>query len=176
MSNEAMLARRSVFTEGITSGVIGASAVAAWFLVVDVVRGNPFFVPAGLGHAFLHGLGIKGVEGRFALVLAYSVFHYAAFILAGIVAAIILRRSEQEPSLLVGAMFLLVVFEFGFLGLSSVIAMTSALGTSGWLFVSIGNVIAAVSMGLYLWKAYPGTGRGLGTALRGDDDQPRSSN
>lgn len=175
MSNKDVTARRSVFTEGIIAGIIGATAVAAWFLIVDLARGNAFFVPAGLGHAFLHGIGVRGVEGRFSLVVAYTLFHYAAFIAAGVIAAIILRRSEREPSLLVGALLLLIVFELGFLGLSSLIAMTSALGTSGWLLVSIGNVIAAVTMGLYLWKAYPGAGRGLGSALRGDDDQPTAS-
>lgn len=171
-SNTAVITRRSVFTEGLISGIIGATAVAAWFLIVDIVRGSPFFVPAGLGHALLHGAGVKGVEGRLALVIAYTVFHYVAFIIAGVIAATILRRSEQQPSLLVGALFLLVVFELGFLGLSSLIAMTSALGTSGWLLVSIGNIIAAVAMGLYLRKAYPAAGSELNAALRGDDDQP----
>ena len=35
--------------EGAIAGIIGASVVALWFLMVDSIAGRPFFTPAVLG-------------------------------------------------------------------------------------------------------------------------------
>ena len=164
--------RQSAVREGAVAGVLGATAVAAFFFVIDLLRGNPFLVPAGLGHAVLHVIGITGVEGRFALIAAYTVFHYAAFVFTGILAALALRRAERHPSVLVGALLLLVVFEIAFFAFSSVIARVSSLGTPGFALVSIGNLIAAGIMGFYLWRAHPEAARNLNASLRGEDDLP----
>lgn len=164
--------QRPVLQEGAIAGVLGATAVAAWFFVIDLLRGNPFLVPAGLGHAMLHMIGVTGAEGRVAPVVAYTVLHYAAFVLTGIVAALIFRGAERHPSVLVGALLLLVVFEIAFFAFSSVIARVSSLGTPGWLLVSVGNLIAAVVMGVYLWRTNPGAATRLNASLRGEDDLP----
>src|SRR5919202_3535437 len=34
---------------GFATGLVGAGAVAVWFLVLDVARGQPFYTPAALG-------------------------------------------------------------------------------------------------------------------------------
>lgn len=72
-------------------------------------------------------------------------------------------------------MLLLIVFEIAFLALSSIIARVSTLGQPGWLLVSVGNLIAALVMGTYLWRANPGAMRGLNASLGGDDDQSDSA-
>ena len=46
---------RQVLHEGFIAGLIGAAAVALWFLVVDVIAGRPFFTPAMLGSAVFWG-------------------------------------------------------------------------------------------------------------------------
>lgn len=63
--------RQSAIREGLIAGLLGATSVAVWFFTIDLLRGDPLLVPAALGHGFLHAVGITGVEGRMALVLAY---------------------------------------------------------------------------------------------------------
>lgn len=161
---------QSAFREGVVSGFLGATAVAVWFFIIDVIRGDPLLVPAGLGHGMLHALGITGVDGRIPLVVAYTILHYVAFILVGWMAAAVLHRGERHPSVLIGALLLFVVFEVTFFALSSIIARVSTLGTPGWLLVLIGNLIAALVMGAYLWRAHRGAMAGAGRSIRGDDD------
>ena len=159
--------RRSVWREGTVAGLLGAGAVAAWFLFVDLARGAPLLVPSALGHILFHATGTAGSEGRTAHVIAYSVFHVAAFVVVGILAAAILRRSERQPSLLMGAFILFVVFETWFYVITSVLAQSRTLGVPSWYIVVAGNLIAALVMGTYLWRAYPSLRANLGAALSG---------
>lgn len=161
--------RRSVWREGTIAGLLGAGTVAGWFLLVDVARGAPLLVPSALGHVLFHATGTAGTEGRTAHVIAYSVFHLAAFIVAGILAAAILRRSERQPSLLMGAFILFVVFETWFYVITSVLAQSRTLGAPSWYMVVAGNLIAALAMGAYLWRAYPSLRANLGAALSGKE-------
>lgn len=175
-SSEALsrseIERRSILRDGITAGALGATAVAILFFIVDLLRGRPFLVPAGLGHALLHGLGASGTEGMVAHVVVYTAFHYLAFSLVGIFAATIARRAEQEPGLLVGGFLLFAVFEAGFVALSSVLALGSVLGSSAWLMVTAGNALAALVMGWSLWRTHPDVWRQWNLAMSGRDDGP----
>jgi len=45
-----------IMREGFIAGLIGAGAVALWFLIVDVIAGRPFFTPAMLGSAVFWGV------------------------------------------------------------------------------------------------------------------------
>jgi hypothetical protein len=56
---------------------------------------------------------------------------------------------------LAGAMMLFVAFEIGFYGLSSALQEAPFLGTLGWAQVGTGNLIAALVMGGYMWRAHP---------------------
>ena len=51
-----MLSRHPL-REGVVAGLLGAASVAAWFFVLDVVNGRPFFTPAVLGAKVLQMLG-----------------------------------------------------------------------------------------------------------------------
>ena len=35
----------SVYVEGVIAGIIGASVIALWFFVLDIVQGRPFHTP-----------------------------------------------------------------------------------------------------------------------------------
>ena len=37
--------------EGLIAGILGAATIAVWFLIVDSVRGQPFYTPSILGTA-----------------------------------------------------------------------------------------------------------------------------
>lgn len=159
--------RRSVLGEGTRAGLLGAGAVAVWFLIVDVARGAPFLVPSALGHILFHATGTAGSEGRTAHLILYTIFHVAAFVVVGVLAAAILRRSERRPSLLAGAFVLFVVFEVGFYAMTSLLAQSQTLGVPSWYMVVSGNVIASLVMGTYLWRAHPNLRRDIDAALSG---------
>lgn len=156
--------------EGTIAGVIGATVVAVWFLGVDFFQGRPFQAPAALGHGLLHATGLSGTDSFVWNVIAYTLFHYAAFIIAGIAVAAILRRADSHPALLAGAFLLFVVFEAGFLVLTTVLPASRAVGLPSWLLISVANILAALAMGAFLWRSHPALGRQLDHALSGREN------
>lgn len=149
--------------DGIVAGLIGASCIAVWFLVVDLIGGHPFFTPATLGRDLLGVLG-PGADGDGAVmaVLVYTVFHVAAFMLVGLVAALIVSLARREPSILLGFVVLFVATEVGFYGYVGLMREVSDLGRLAWYQVMLGNLVAAAAMGYYFWRTH----RELGDEFR----------
>jgi hypothetical protein len=166
--------RRSGIRQGVVAGVLGATVVALWFLVIDATTGRPLHTPEVLGRGLLGIFGREragvvdaGGDGPLLVVSLYSVFHYLAFIVVGIVAAAIVRAGEREPNILAGALILFVAIEIGFYGLTALLAQTAALGSLAWYQIGLANLLAAAAMGTYLWRHNPALGRGLVYALQG---------
>jgi uncharacterized membrane protein YphA (DoxX/SURF4 family) len=149
--------------EGVFAGSIGALAIALWFFAIDAIAGRPFFTPATLGHGLLSGLGF-GPEsyGPTIEVLAYTVFHFAAFMLVGLVASSIVYLARQQPSILFAFILLFAVTEVGIYTLVGMLHVASPLGRLAWLQIMIGNVIAALAMGAFFLRRH----RELGEEFR----------
>ncbi len=146
---------RKIFAEGFIAGFLGAGGVAIWFLIVDLIAGQPFFTPAMLGSAFFWGvLDPSAVEVTFPAVIGYSMLHVLGFVAVGTAAAALVHLAEVFPTFVFLLVFLFAVFEFGFYILVSVLAQP-LLGALAWFNVAIGNLIAAGGMGFYLWRAHP---------------------
>jgi hypothetical protein len=160
--------RHSVVREGVIVGFLGATAVAVWFLVVDLIGGRPLFTPTVLGEGLISVFG-SSREPPVVNVIWYTIFHYAAFTLVGIIAAVLVHAGEQMPSVLAGSMILFVAIELGFYGLV-VLLQESVLGNLAWYQILAGNLLAALSMGTYLWRAHPAMREGLVRALEGTAD------
>lgn len=160
--------RNGILREGSVAGVLGATSVAAWFFIVDVVLRHPFRTPIELGRGFftLFGQTTNG-NTDLLVVIGYTVFHYLAFIAAGIVVAAIVHWAEQQPTVLAGALILFVAFEVGFYGLTSAFSDVPVLGVLAWYNVAMGNLIAAITMGAYMWRAHPALKAELIYALEG---------
>lgn len=144
-----------VVREGLVAGLLGAAAVAGWFLVVDLIAREPLWTPAALGAALFQGAG-GPEEVRIALstVLGYTALHVGGFLLAGMVASGLVSQVEKFPPLIFALLLLVVVFEVFFIGL------TVALGewileSLAWWAVFAGNLLAAAAMGGYLWRSHP---------------------
>ena len=153
---EARHAPHPVFREGVIAGIIGATAIAVWFFIVDLVAGQALFTPSTLGRAAFSVLGaVPDAESPIIHVLAYTLFHYAAFISVGIVAAAMVRLAGDEPSVLLGFVILFVAFEVGFYAFVAVLSQVTPLGGLAWWQVMVGNVIAAAAMGFYLLRRHP---------------------
>ncbi len=70
-----MLEQHRTLREGIVAGLLGATAVAVWFLVVDTIAGRPFLTPAMLGASLTTLFGGTGTGSTAAYVLGYTAFH-----------------------------------------------------------------------------------------------------
>ena len=158
----------SIAREGVVAGFLGATAVAIWFFVVDMIGGRPLFTPGSLGEGLLSVFG-RSPESQAMNVIAYTIFHYAAFTLVGIIAVILVHAGERLPSVLAGSMILFVAIELGFHGLVALLQET-VLGNFAWYQILAGNLLAAGVMGTYLWRSHPALKQGLVSALDGTAD------
>lgn len=149
-----MSTSNDVTREGISSGLIGATAIAAWFGILDAIEGNIFGTPIMLGNAvgtlFLRGESLTSPAAAF---LFYTVFHFGIFALAGLAFAWVVNQAERVPSALIGFLGLFVAFEVGWVGWTSVLA--EGFGRLTWAQVLVANVIGAGAMGLYMWRQHP---------------------
>jgi hypothetical protein len=150
-----------VIREGVMAGLIGGGVVAVWFLVYDTPHFRPFWTPALLGAAIFEGVRDPAlVTVRPDLVIGYTVVHFAAFALFGVVAAGLLVAAEYEPRLLIGMCILFACFEIFFLGFVSALA-EAMVGVLRWWNIAVGNLLATLAMLLYFFLGH----RSLGARL-----------
>ena len=161
--------RHTILRDGIIAGVLGATAVAVWFLGLDSVYAHPLATPAALGRSLLRLFGPSQDDGMLVFVAAYTVFHYAAFIAVGLLTSVIVHFAEREPSVLAGAMILFVAFEIGIYALSAALQESPVLGVLGGVQVASGNLVAAVVMGTYMWRTHPLLKSEFAFALGGEE-------
>jgi len=156
----ATLSRYPSLSRGIVTGLIGAAAVAVWFLALDVIAGQPLRTPSALGSALLFGGPTDGAAVNVALVAAYSVVHVIAFAVAGVIFVAIAEQVERAPSLLLLAGMTAIVLEAAAV---ATIALTAdwVLGALGIWSVVLGNLVAVACMGWYVWQTHPGLRRQL---------------
>jgi hypothetical protein len=147
---------RPVLREGVIAGVIGATCVAVWFFAVDLIAGHPLFTPTTLGRAlFTLFRPPPAMESPMLYVVGYTIFHYAAFIFVGTVAAGAATWGGHEPELLWGFSILFVTVEAGFYWFVALLQQASPLGGLAWPQVMIGNLISVAAMGTYIWRNHP---------------------
>jgi hypothetical protein len=141
-----------ILGDGTMAGVIGASALALFFLVVDAARREALFTPSVMGSALLRGIPPSQDPGvDLSMVAAYSVLHGAAFLGVGIVAAwaTAVRRASVATFTLAIAVF--AGLELGFL-FTCALLEPGLLEAVGVLPATVGNLLAAVGMAAYLHR------------------------
>ncbi|HEY3064313.1 MAG TPA: hypothetical protein VGL09_00855 [Methylomirabilota bacterium] len=153
--------QRSVLREGVVAGIIGAAAVAVWFLIFDVARGRPFLTPALLGSAVFYGVNTPAdVQVAVAPIVGYTILHGLAFIAFGVIAASVMALSEREPALFIAFVILFACFETFFFGVVGALGK-SMVGLLVWWAVLIGNLLASVAMLWYLLRLHRALPRSL---------------
>lgn len=158
-------ARHNTLLEGILTGALGASTVAGWFLAVDLLAGAPFQTPSILGAALLGLPSPAPGELQMAALVAYTVFHYAAFAVVGLTAAASTHLAESQPVVLALFAVLFVTFEVGFYGLVAMLHASELLGGLAWYQIGAGNLLASGIMGGFLLQTHPRIRRGIVVAL-----------
>src|SRR5262249_53331408 len=148
----------ALYQEGIVAGMIGAATVALWFLVVDAVQGRPLYTPTVLGTAlFGRGAGLGSLDTlpvSLNMVLMFTWVHGLAFAAIGGVASHLLGVAERNPSIGFGVLLLFVVFEFGFT-VTAMLVAAPVLKALTWPAILVANLLAAATMGGYLWLRHP---------------------
>ncbi len=157
----------AIVSEGVLAGVIAASAVAAVFLVVDVLAGHAFRTPQQLGTMLLSAFGSTS-QGDVATPLAlYTLFHFVAFIGAGVLAAAIVQVAMKQPIAILLFVILFFAFEVAFTGFVAFLDVTSTGGITSRQ-VAIGNVVASIAMALFFGARHPKL-RTLGRTLGAEE-------
>ena len=158
---------RNLLTEGAITGAIGATAVALWFLIVDTVAGRPLYTPELLGEAFFSLFGPAAGETPLQFVIAYTIVHYLAFALVGVVLAAIVRRADEDPHVLAGLVLGGVVFLLASFGFVAFLSQGTRLGNLAWYQIGAATLVASILMGGYLWRTHPRMAGELQFALEG---------
>jgi hypothetical protein len=141
-----------ILGDGTMAGVIGASAIALFFLLLDAARREALYTPSVLATAILRGVPPSQHAGvDLGMVAAYSALHGAAFLAVGVAGAwatSLRRQSVATPTL---AITIFAVLELGFLFTCAVVdpALLSAVGIPA---ATVGNVLAAAGMAIYLHR------------------------
>src|SRR4051812_5871510 len=140
------------FKRGAMAGLLGAVVVAVWFFALDLLAGHPLRTPAALGSSLLFGKTTIEMSAR--VIIAYCVFHFAAFILAGLLFVWITERIEHKPSFLFFALLFLILGEALALANFATYAQWGLGGLGVWS-VLVANLLAVAVMAWYIWATHP---------------------
>jgi hypothetical protein len=151
----ALLYDNDLIARGLVTGVLGAGAVALWFLVIDIATASPFFTPAALGSVvFLGAASPEDVQVSLGVIAGYTFLHLTAFSAVGIGLTWMTERLERAPGFWLLALLSLIVVEALVLGILGVLSHW-VLGRIGWWAIGVGNISAVVVMGTWLWRTHP---------------------
>lgn len=141
--------------DAVIAGAIGGTTIAVWFLVIDTIAGRPFYTPSVLGRGLFSVFGpVTPDEGMATFVLAYTAFHFAAFLFVGWIAALVVHAARTEPSVLFAFVMLFAATEVGIYALVAMLDVGTPLGRYAWVQIMAANLLAAVAMGWYFWRSH----------------------
>jgi hypothetical protein len=133
---------KRIVTSGILSGLVGAAILAGWFLLVDQAFGEPFRTPAMIASVLF---GLEAMASSPGLIALFTVIHFAAFAVAGVLLAWALAQLERAPNLLFGLVTGFILFNAVFF-LSALGSGVSVVVELGWAEVLGGNLLAGIGM------------------------------
>lgn len=129
-------------SHGLVAGLIAAIAFTVWFLLVDVVQGQPLATPAymsGLLFSFTTALPAS------ARLAAFTILHFLAFGAVGVLVAALAERWRMQPMLSLGVVLGFLLFDLVFYG-SVLLFGVNVVRALGWPQVLTANIIAGVTL------------------------------
>jgi hypothetical protein len=151
----------NLLSEGTDVGALGAVAVAAFFLLLDLAAGHPLRTPSVLGQVVLFGNSQPDLAHiDLGAVLMYTVVHFVAFAGFGILVTDVVHLAMRHPIFLFALMMIFVVFEVFFYAFTYMF-FASTRELFPWWSVLAANLIASVVMGTFLWHRHPALRREL---------------
>ena len=160
--------RHSVVTEGADIGIVGGLVVAAWFLVLDVLAGQPLQTPSVLGQIFLFGDATPDT-GRlvFGAIVLYTAFHFLAFAVAGVGLVGLVHLAIGNPVARYALLPVFLAFQVMFYGLLEAFSERTNELFPFWAVI-VANTLAAMVMGYFLWVRHPDLRRSIRETPFGD--------
>jgi hypothetical protein len=151
--------------EAFYCGAIGGSIVALFFLLLDAIRGEPFFTPSLIGQVLFEGVTAhEVVDLRLDMVAYYSAVHFATFGMLGGAVALAVREVELHSRNPVGILLGLFVFvEWAFF-VATWVFLPGVMDVLGPFRVAFANLLAASGIVLFLtaqhrpeaWQSFKG--------------------
>ncbi len=146
-----------VVGDGVFAGLIGASAVALWFLVVDAALREPLFTPSLVASTLLRGVPASPEHAvDLTMVAAFTAIHSFLFIVFGVLASWVVDQFQHTPDLPLISIATFIALEGGFV-IATKLFVPDLATVIGHGFIVAGNVLAAVGMAVYLrgWQRHP---------------------
>jgi cytochrome bd-type quinol oxidase subunit 2 len=152
--------------EGLIAGILGATAVALWFLVYDTLSGLPGRTPSVLGQAvLLREPNPVTTEVLLGPLVAYTLVHFAVFMVIGSVVVWLVTRAEHQRIFWFALLMLVAVVEVFFAGFLQVWSSNTAGQFPVWT-VLIANALALAVMLGYAFRRHPRVMRILAREVR----------
>jgi hypothetical protein len=144
----------SLIQEATSAGALGAGVVAAWFLLLDFIAGRPLHIASVLGQILLFGRRTPELGYLdWGAVEAYGFFHFISFLVVGALAVWLLHFAIRQPTWLVALLLFFVSLEVTVWAVSYPVFR----GTGAEYLrsaVLVGNLLAVIVMGAYLWRTH----------------------
>lgn len=151
-------ANARIYREGILAGLVGATTIALWFFLLDWLHGRPLHTPSILGNLLFNRgespAGFGAVPISLGLVALFSCVHGLVFAIIGGLVARLLAATECPPHAVVGVLLLFVALDVAFV-VPSMLAAQEVYHAVSWPGVMMGNLLASVALGTYLWRRHP---------------------
>lgn len=140
---------KDVVVPGSVGGLIAGAVVGVWFLATDLMAGQAFLTPALLGQVILQ---LPEFDVSWRLLATYTVLHVGTFVALGVATAWCLKVTGLAPSLLLGALFGIVVLDVAYYS-ALLVAGTNVFDVLAWYQVVPANVLAGMALMGYLHRA-----------------------
>lgn len=145
--HELMHTTPELLLDSLYSGALGGTAVGLFFLVVDLVDGQPFFTPSLLGSVIFDGVAAQDVTTvQPRLVIYFSILHMLVFTALGGAISLLVHEVELHAK---HPIVVLIVF-FGILEVALLtvapLALPGVIEKLGIVRVGIANLLAAGTM------------------------------
>ena len=137
---------RRCLTSGTAAGLAGGTFLILFYLLIDVLRGEPLATPAFLA-AGLFGTGPDAITVAGYVLL--TTVHLVAFVLLGILACVLTEVTPLPRSILVGAVYGLFANTLLFY-LALIMSGASVVQAPAWPVAFAGNVLAGIVIMSYL--------------------------
>ncbi len=150
----------SLGKESFVTGLLGALAVAVWFLILDSIAGRPLATPSILGQVILFGKTNPVADPIvWSAVFGYTALHVTAFLIFGTLVTWLVFQADRNALALFALFMLSVAFEVFFWGLVAMLKLGTTLFPA-WSILGA-NALAVAAMAAYLVTRHPALRRRL---------------